>query len=353
MSKNKKALSLTIPEPCGENFNKMVPVKGGKFCGSCEKTIVDFRQMNDRQIIRFYEKSDHKICGVFLPNQLNRAIPFPMERTLSRNWKAIAALASGLLLTGGLMAQTTSLNQPTPVVQTIVKGETVVNEVDHASSPSKLLKGFIKSSTDKEPLIGATILIKGMEIGAISDFDGFFELAIPADIEEMEVTISYTGYESQTILFNQQYPLPSQEITVAMNAEMIPWEEPMIMGMIIAETGEKGTCEAGDNAFIEEIPEIEPDLKINKATALDITVYPNPFTNQFKVDFEYKTDGDYLFHLYDMNGSLIYAKTYTLLKGKQTVDLDMNHQNLINGMYILQISDRQDRILASKKISNL
>ena len=42
MSPTKKALTLTIPEPCGENFNAMTPVKGGKFCGSCDKTIVDF-----------------------------------------------------------------------------------------------------------------------------------------------------------------------------------------------------------------------------------------------------------------------------------------------------------------------
>jgi len=29
MSTKKKALTITIPEPCSENFDKMTPVKGG------------------------------------------------------------------------------------------------------------------------------------------------------------------------------------------------------------------------------------------------------------------------------------------------------------------------------------
>ena len=78
MSPKKKALTLTIPEPCGEDFNAMTPVKGGKFCGSCEKTIVDFRTMNDYQVLQFYKQNNGKICGVFNQRQLNRAMPFPL-----------------------------------------------------------------------------------------------------------------------------------------------------------------------------------------------------------------------------------------------------------------------------------
>ena len=95
MSPKKKALTLTIPEPCGENFNEMTPVKGGKFCGSCDKTIVDFRTMSDGQILNFYKKNNGKICGVFNEMQLNKAMPFPIAAKPNRNWKAVAALAAG------------------------------------------------------------------------------------------------------------------------------------------------------------------------------------------------------------------------------------------------------------------
>ncbi|MEM6318381.1 MAG: hypothetical protein AAF960_11970 [Bacteroidota bacterium] len=106
MPTQKKTLSIHIPTPCEENFQQMPVVKGGKFCGGFEKTIVDFRKMSDRQIIRFYEKNSGKICGVFHPNQLNRSIPYPEERVASSNWKAVAALASSLLLSGGLVGTT-------------------------------------------------------------------------------------------------------------------------------------------------------------------------------------------------------------------------------------------------------
>lgn len=48
-----------------------------------------------------------------------------------------------------------------------------------------------------EPLIGATVLVKGAAIGTITDFDGRFELNLPEGATEVEVL--YTGYSSKTI----------------------------------------------------------------------------------------------------------------------------------------------------------
>ncbi len=48
-----------------------------------------------------------------------------------------------------------------------------------------------------EPLIGATILVKGTTIGANTDFDGKFSLSAPEGSEELE--ISYLGYRTQVV----------------------------------------------------------------------------------------------------------------------------------------------------------
>lgn len=45
--------SLYIPKPCHEDWNKMTPTQQGKFCGSCNKQVIDFSLMNDVQILNF------------------------------------------------------------------------------------------------------------------------------------------------------------------------------------------------------------------------------------------------------------------------------------------------------------
>lgn len=57
---------------------------------------------------------------------------------------------------------------------------------------------------DGEPLIGASILLKGSGTGTVTDIDGKFELAVPDDAKTL--VISYTGFESKEVdLIGQTY----------------------------------------------------------------------------------------------------------------------------------------------------
>lgn len=49
----------------------------------------------------------------------------------------------------------------------------------------------------KEPLIGASVVVKGTTVGTITDFDGNFVLSVPTDAIALE--FSYVGYKSKTI----------------------------------------------------------------------------------------------------------------------------------------------------------
>lgn len=62
---------ITIPEPCHENWDKMVPKENGRFCMSCSKTVIDFTAMLPAEIQQFFiQNENEKICGRFRKSQL-------------------------------------------------------------------------------------------------------------------------------------------------------------------------------------------------------------------------------------------------------------------------------------------
>lgn len=75
-----KRIQLSIPKPCHENWDAMKPEERGRFCGSCQKTVIDFSRMSDRELISFFNKPSSSMCGRFLPAQLDRVIEAPPKR---------------------------------------------------------------------------------------------------------------------------------------------------------------------------------------------------------------------------------------------------------------------------------
>ena len=78
-----KKIQLSIPRPCHENWDAMKPSEKGKFCASCQKTVIDFTEMNDRQIAEFFKRPPSSVCGRFQEVQLNRNIEIPRKIKLS------------------------------------------------------------------------------------------------------------------------------------------------------------------------------------------------------------------------------------------------------------------------------
>lgn len=55
---------IDIPEPCTENWDKMIPNENGRHCDSCAKTVVDFTGMHPLEIQSYLQTHLHKgVCG--------------------------------------------------------------------------------------------------------------------------------------------------------------------------------------------------------------------------------------------------------------------------------------------------
>lgn len=66
------------------------------------------------------------------------------------------------------------------------------------SGPAKTIKGIVLDDRG-EPVIGATIQVKGTNHGTITDMDGNYVLEIPSDQKDPVVVYSYIGYTTQNI----------------------------------------------------------------------------------------------------------------------------------------------------------
>jgi hypothetical protein len=78
----------------------MQPAEKGRHCQSCCKTVVDFTEMSDAEIIRHLSQAGPHVCGRLMPDQLNRALmPAPVQKNGRSGWAWV--LASLLMVAKG------------------------------------------------------------------------------------------------------------------------------------------------------------------------------------------------------------------------------------------------------------
>lgn len=105
----------------------------------------------------------------------------------------------------------------------ITQEKSDVSKLQATVTAPRTIRGKI---TDEEglPLIGASILVKGTQMGAVTDISGSFQLTVP--VESKELIISYTGFLNQEIELGQM-----DSIAVQMNAGQMALDEVVVTGM--------------------------------------------------------------------------------------------------------------------------
>ena len=67
--------SIQIPKPCYEPWDKMTPENNGRHCSQCRKTVIDFTNWPQEDILQYIQKQDiPDVCGRFKENQLTPPI---------------------------------------------------------------------------------------------------------------------------------------------------------------------------------------------------------------------------------------------------------------------------------------
>ncbi|MFD2908322.1 hypothetical protein ACFSX9_06200 [Flavobacterium ardleyense] len=128
-----KKISISIPKPCNENWNAMLPEEMGRFCQSCSKTVIDFTKSSDAEITNYFQNNTAvKTCGRFKSDQLHALkIEIPEQILLQqKSFRNMFLLA--LLITMGttLLSCKDVNNNSQPLGEIVVIQDSIVKPKD-------------------------------------------------------------------------------------------------------------------------------------------------------------------------------------------------------------------------------
>ncbi|MBK9013570.1 MAG: T9SS type A sorting domain-containing protein [Saprospiraceae bacterium] len=91
-------------------------------------------------------------------------------------------------------------------------------------------------------------------------------------------------------------------------------------------------------------------IEIELLNLKKLEVYPNPFISTINLEMEVPTPQNYLFHLYNEAGELVFAESRELEAGSQNFQLDLVQRHLPEGAYFLRISDDAGEIRTKRLV---
>lgn len=160
--------------PCHEKWDDMSAVDKGRFCSSCQKTVTDFTNASDREIVAAL-RSERNLCGRFLSSQVNRELKVPTKK--SNFW---IAAASGFL---AMLWPSDNIKAQEPQVQTQLDSDkkSTTSKATRPVQKRSIIAGVVLDANG--PLYGVNIIIKGKRARTVTDKNGAFSIkARPGDV---------------------------------------------------------------------------------------------------------------------------------------------------------------------------
>lgn len=142
---------VRIPNPCNENWNAMSPNEKGRFCNSCDKTVVDFTKMTNPEIQKYFtnNKAEGRICGHFKFDQVETKesirynnLKNRFDRIKVKPVRVLAMLSLGLFfsLSSCFMGKQAPVDGEADVNRSDTIKEVVPDTIKQADSLSNLIK---------------------------------------------------------------------------------------------------------------------------------------------------------------------------------------------------------------------
>jgi len=184
---------IQISNPCQEKWGNMQPGTNGKFCSSCQKSVVDFTHFTDAELKRWFNENKGNSCGRFKPEQLDRLIQGKPNYTFNKFKPGLAAASLLAFLSVPKLVNANSAKAP----YTQTEGQKAKSFLTAAGEvlPDTLrtIKGHVVDKDDKQPVVGANVSVNNKLALAYTDIKGNFEIRLPANFsgQNCDLTVSW------------------------------------------------------------------------------------------------------------------------------------------------------------------
>lgn len=197
---------LHISEPCTEDWGSMLPEGKGKFCLSCQKSVIDFSNMTDAEILRVLEQSNGSVCGRMRVSQQHRRLVNHKGAQQKQMWYAPWKYVAGLLL--GITTQ-----QQVSAQQTGATASTEQNSQPEKTASNVRVRTFRGVAVDErnEGIPGVVVIEKGTRNNTVSDEEGKFSIDVP---EDATLYISSMGADQLLTLRPELFEMKDYTITL-------------------------------------------------------------------------------------------------------------------------------------------
>ena len=333
----KQDIQIRIAEPCHENWNNMLPTEQGRFCMSCQKQVVDFSAMTDKEILEHIAAASKSVCGRADNDQLNRLLVAPPEprKIWWRYWMGLAA--SLVLISSRASAQA---KPPSPLIIQQDPGR-MVGKIAVLPGPEKankyMVNGIVKDEFN-QPVVAASILVKDTKKGVVSDSKGMFAIQVdyPGDIV---LRISSVGYETQDVKVT--HPASSQ---IMININMVLKQA--VMGMV----GEVVVVRKKKKSWLNYLKKDTTAKCVSEVSKQSISIYPNPIVKgtEIKMKMNNLPEGKYRLSFIDLMGNEVAEKEISITANNASAALACD-QRFATGMYVVNLTGR-GKTISSKCI---
>ncbi len=158
-------MQLQIPQPCSKDWDLMIPQGDGRFCNSCQHTVVDFSNMTDNELLSYLQKNPFTHCVHVRNNQLNRTLTW--SKQVRQKFLLVKAKMAAMLL---FLLSPNAIFSKVSSSHTIQTEQALQTETD--TSLAIMLSGLILNQ-EEIPFSGVKVLFDDVLV-ATTNSDGKF-----------------------------------------------------------------------------------------------------------------------------------------------------------------------------------
>ena len=148
------------------------------------------------------------------------------------------------------------------------------------SDGSNVVSGKIVSADDGDPMIGATVTVKGTNLGTVSDIDGNYSIVLPQN--NRQLTFSYIGYLSQTRTVD-----PGSTLNIRLQEDQAALQEVVVVGYGTSRKGRRSKSKGEVLKAKESIPAMA-DVAVEEEMDESEVIAVNQQQAQFGYEFDIK-----------------------------------------------------------------